>query len=336
LWTKDNKGLLSPSPPFKGSSLIEAPYVPPPEYRLTLQVERIDGPDRLSVGAVVQEREAQVVLDGWSMHPFLGRSGLQLIDNRQVLDNETRRDGLLLAKGQLHEVVLTVRKGEVQTLINDKELFTFKGDPARLSLANGRFPADPAALWLSTWESVFRVRKWEVLPLSGRGRRLPYPPRAQPVKHGTYLSDLPPGASRVGYGQLGVNGDLGHSDARFGNDSRIKVNWKRYTKGICTCPGSNNPGFVVYRLGGKFKKLSGAVAVGDSAFVPQGSGPKSPLFFSVLTDVAQRWKSPGLQKWKEIVPFEIDVTGVERLELRVSATSYEWAHAVWLDPVLER
>jgi hypothetical protein len=335
LWTRDNKGLLSPSPPFTDQSLIEAPYVPPPEYRLTLQAERIDGPDALLVGTVVQERQSRVLLDGWPKPPNLGRSGLEWIDNRRAPDNETRRDGLLLARDQLTEVVVTVRKGEVQVLVNGKELFTFKGDPARLSLPIGRFPAHPAALWLGTWEGVFRVRKWEVLPLSGRGRRLPYPPRLQPVKNGTYVSDLPRKGGSVGANtDIGVNGELGYLGAAW--DSRIKVNWRHYTKGISTHGRSKENSYVAYQLDGKFKKLSGAVAVSDSAFVLERPGPASPLVFSVWTDGTEAWKSRGLQKWKETDSFDIDVTGVQRLELRVNCPNESWAHSVWLDPVLER
>jgi hypothetical protein len=332
-WASEKRTLLPPSPVRGTETRIQFPYILPPEYRLKLLVERLEGIDALTIGTVFQGQPCRVVLDGWPGAG--GRSGLEWIDGRRCDANETTRAGLLLTKDALSEVDITVRKGEYQTLVNGNEVFTFKGESARLSLQIGRFPAHPGALWVGAYESVFRIRKLELVPLSGRGRKVPYPPDPEPVKDGVYLSDLPqePGA-RVGAGALGVNGELGYDGP--GNDTRIKVNWKHYAKGISTHATTNAPSSVAYNLDGKFKKFSGVAAVSDSAFVPELPGPASPLFFSVLADNKEVWKSSGLQKWKETAPFDIDVAGVQRLELHVNCTNHSWGHAVWLDPVLQR
>jgi hypothetical protein len=145
-----------------------------------------------------------------------------------------------------------------------------------------------------------------------------------------YLSDLKefdyvegPG---WGWG-FGKNGDVGNME-----HSPIQVNSTKYTKGLGMHPP--DPGKfteISYTLSEKAKKFKGSAALSDTS-----RGAFAPLRFEVLGDKKSLWKSKPIQKTTDVQDFEIDVTGVKLLQLRVSADgiSNHGCHAVWLDPYI--
>jgi hypothetical protein len=144
---------------------------------------------------------------------------------------------------------------------------------------------------------------------------------------GTYhLGDLhdqayepgPPGWS------LGKNGDLGNPE-----HSPILVNKTPYPKGMGMHPPLNKVETKVsYVLSGKARRFQGAVAVNDDG------GPATPVRFKVFGDGKQLWESAPVSAKGVEESFEIDVRGVQVLELRVfvDGWSNHGCHAVWLDP----
>lgn len=145
-----------------------------------------------------------------------------------------------------------------------------------------------------------------------------------------YLSDLSEFDYVAGPWTFGKNGDLGNNE-----HSQIEVNGTKYMKALGMHPP--NPGKyaqISYTLGEKATEFKGSVGVDNSA----GQGSAFPIRFEVLGDKRSLWKSKPIQKKNDVQDFEIDVTGVKLLQLRVyviQGRNNFACHAVWLDPYVE-
>jgi hypothetical protein len=87
---------------------------------------------------------------------------------------------------------------------------------------------------------------------------------------------------------------------------------------------------ICYALSGKAHRFQGSVALNDN------SEPMSAVRFEVLGDEWSLWKSRPIAHPMVTQVFDIDVTGVEVLQLRVyaEARSSNGCHAVWFSPVV--
>jgi hypothetical protein len=166
-------------------------------------------------------------------------------------------------------------------------------------------------------------------PKIAEREKVPENPRIE-GKGIVYLSDLKesdfvPGPG-WGWG-FGKNGDLGNME-----HTPIQLNGTKYTKGL----GMHPPDLgkytqISYTLTEKAKKLKGSAGVDDSSL-----GASSPILFEVWGDKKSLWKSKPIQKKTDVEAFEINVTGIKALQLRVSLDggSHRGCHAVWLDPYI--
>lgn len=95
---------------------------------------------------------------------------------------------------------------------------------------------------------------------------------------------------------------------------------------------------AVYWLGGGYERLTGSVALADSATSDlRSSSDASPLVFEAYGDGAKLlWRSAPLHAARSpALPFSVRVMGVQALRLVVRCTGGNaGAHAVWLDPQL--
>jgi hypothetical protein len=99
-------------------------------------------------------------------------------------------------------------------------------------------------------------------------------------------------------------------------------------------PFPGGPSTAVWEVGGRYKRLAGAVAIDDRA--NGGAGPDTPLVFSVLVDGTEVWKSQPAKRPKQIQEFSVGLEGRSQIELRVDCPGSNYcAHAVWVAPRLE-
>jgi hypothetical protein len=144
---------------------------------------------------------------------------------------------------------------------------------------------------------------------------------------GTYfLSDLHDQAYVAGPWALGKNGEIGNPE-----HSPIEVNKMPYPKGLGMHPPlTGGEARVSYVLGGKAKRFKGAVAVNDNG------GAGGPVF-KVVCDDRSVWESVPVKQLGVAEQFDIDVSGVKVLQLRVfvGGSSAHGCYAVWLDPYVE-
>jgi predicted O-methyltransferase YrrM len=134
-----------------------------------------------------------------------------------------------------------------------------------------------------------------------------------------YLDTLPPADVRVGYGALGLRGELGYEGRP------VSVGRKAYAHALSTHP----PARLLFELGGRFEWFSAEVALNDD--VPRGA---SHADFVVTADGRAVASAPRVTAGEPPRRLAASVAGAQRLELIVSTSRWQNSHAVWLDPRL--
>ena len=139
-----------------------------------------------------------------------------------------------------------------------------------------------------------------------------------------YLTDLEEFESKAGACPIGKNGELG-------NGSRISIQGKELPKGLGMHPPlPPDVAKASYRLGKCRAVLHGGAALNDTADYPQGAA-----IFEIKADGKPLWKSPPIKSRGKVAEFQLDVEGVDVLELSVIAQgSNHYVHAVWVKPRL--
>jgi len=135
-----------------------------------------------------------------------------------------------------------------------------------------------------------------------------------------YLDTIDPLDAHVGFGNLGRLGDLGY------NGMRVTVGQRTYDHALGTHP----PAHLTYDIGGRYATFRCAVAMNDD--VPHG---RSHADFFVHADgrvVAAVQNVVAGSGTREIVA---DVSGARELRLSVLTSRWQYAHAVWLEPLLD-
>ncbi|HEV3345048.1 MAG TPA: hypothetical protein VG125_32020, partial [Pirellulales bacterium] len=181
-WSLTNDILTSPAAEF---ACLALPSPPAPEYRLTVDLQRIEGVDTFSVGLPIGNHHVIAAVDAWD-----GKfSGLEKIDEKSCYDNESARAGHLLEPGRRYTLAYTVRAKQVKVEVDGLAVIDWTGDPARLSTIPVFKSSDPTRLVLGTAHgSVFHISKLEIQPLTSRSappRTLaplvePSPPKVEP------------------------------------------------------------------------------------------------------------------------------------------------------------
>jgi serine/threonine protein kinase len=140
-----------------------------------------------------------------------------------------------------------------------------------------------------------------------------------------YLSHMEEYDVKAGEGRFAKNGSLGYS---AGESGRIKVKRQESPHGLSMHGITNGSAGAKYRLGRKAQTFLASVALNDSA----GTIP-TRLTFRVLGDGNNLWSSQPIQKSGIVEDCEVEVAGVDVLELRVDCPgAYTNAQAVWLEP----
>ncbi len=143
-----------------------------------------------------------------------------------------------------------------------------------------------------------------------------------------WLSDLSEQDVHVGRGQFGKAGHAGFANVP------ISVNGVGAGHGL----GMHPPlATATYRLERKYKTFRSTAAINDSSL----NGPQAPVFFQIEADGKPIWQSHALFGPRAWQPVYLDVSGVDRMVLKVDfhtslKVDNEGAHAVWLEPFVSK
>jgi hypothetical protein len=163
----------------------------------------------------------------------------------------------------------------------------------------------------------------------------PVPDKAR-VKKVRYLSDMEEYDVRVAENRWAKKGDLGYR-AGDPQSGRILVKGKESPNGLSMHSITDSFSTVKYKLGKAARTFMAAAALNDSAGEagrPPGLGKiPTALTFQVVGDGKVLWKSRPVDEAGKVEDCEVDVAGVEVLELRVVCPgTYVNAQAVWVEP----
>jgi hypothetical protein len=111
-WRFDGATLVSSG---ESMALLQIPVTPPENYILRATIEAATIQDGLCLGLVVGPTQGTVVLNGWNN----STSGLQWIDSKWALENETRT-GPVLVSGAPNQIVCTVVGNRIEATCNGK------------------------------------------------------------------------------------------------------------------------------------------------------------------------------------------------------------------------
>ena len=171
-WRLEKGVLISPQLPV---AKIQLPYTPPDEYDLTMTVEQTGPDEALALGILVRGHRSSVFFD-W--HPRTTRrilSGISLLDESNDR-NESITFGRHLVTDRESVVLVSVRndgetKSSITASVDGKKVVDWTGDPRRLSPSPSYFTPNKNALWISC-NTSYLIKKYELTPISGRGRVL--------------------------------------------------------------------------------------------------------------------------------------------------------------------
>jgi hypothetical protein len=162
-WGFDGDVLVSPAVAF---ARLYLPCDPLEEYDLELVAERVGGTDSIAIGLAAGSARFVAVIDGYG-----GKSGLDLLDGKAFIENETTYNGRLFTEGKPSTILCEVRGAGVSVTVDGKRIIDWQSDVGRLSL----FPRwkDPqrGPLFIGSWTSPYRIHRVTLKPVSSAGKK---------------------------------------------------------------------------------------------------------------------------------------------------------------------
>ncbi len=165
-WAWSDGVLTSPK---QFGARLQLPYSPPDEYRLTVVLEPLDDPNGLLLGNVVGGNQF-ASLFGYRT-PNGHASAVENIDGRNV-GNETTVRGSVFTRGQMSQLVVTVRKNGTSMMVDGRQLIKWQGKPDRLSLSDYWATPNKKAMFLGAYDCRYRFYRITLEPISGEGQLL--------------------------------------------------------------------------------------------------------------------------------------------------------------------
>jgi hypothetical protein len=143
---------------------LQLPCVPPEEYDVSLTATRQTGTDSLNMGLAVGGRQFVVILDGMKDGDT---AGVDIINSKGFMENETTFKGKLLPKGSACEIRYAVRKDQLSVRVNGRDVIVWSADYSKVSKFKGWNVPDPRALFIGSFESTFRIDRLVLTPVTG-------------------------------------------------------------------------------------------------------------------------------------------------------------------------
>ena len=130
-------------------------------------------------------------------------------------------------------------------------------------------------------------------------------------------------------GELVLGGLSGNPVAR----KPLMFEGQHSSHGIYLSARPSGEAWMTYRLGGRFSSFQGEVVIPE--MFPHQGDPRTPLVFKLVGDGRTIWRSRPLGRKGDHQPCSADVTGIDKLSLRVECPGPEnWGLAAWVEPRL--
>lgn len=165
-WKLESRVLVSPPDRL---ARMQIPYLPPEEYDLTVEVERVSEKEgSLHIGLLGAGRQFILTCDGWAGDIV----GLELLDGKSANVNETTLRHKICEIGRVARVVCSVRKDGVTIVADGAKVIHWRGNLGRLSIWEGYGINRNYTLPLCTNGGIFRFHRISLVEITGNGKRL--------------------------------------------------------------------------------------------------------------------------------------------------------------------
>ena len=148
--------------------MLQLPYIPPEEFDIELDAERLKGGDCLGLAVPTGRSQPGIIIDGLSS-TF---SGINRLDGKDGQGNEATFRGHVFPDRGGIKVVYRVRRNSITVIVDDKTIIDWKGNPERLSFDSYREFPDKRTIGITTVNTCFRISRMELKPVTGEGERL--------------------------------------------------------------------------------------------------------------------------------------------------------------------
>lgn len=162
-WKRNGATLVSSDK--RESGCLKIPYIPPAEYDLTLTVETKEGLDSIVVGLVKDNTKFVAWVDNNIPPNYV--TGIQMIDGKGILNNETAYRGKLLKANKPSTIVYSVRNSGVTITVDGKKVSEYKGQYGKLSDVSGLVPPKHNGLYVAVFDTAVEFTKMNITPISG-------------------------------------------------------------------------------------------------------------------------------------------------------------------------
>lgn len=135
-----------------------------------------------------------------------------------------------------------------------------------------------------------------------------------------FLDTLEPQVCQIGYGRLGLGGNLGYEERQ------VIVQGQAYVHALSSHP----PARLLYYLGGQYDEFHCQVAINGDVPVSATHADFTVRADGRVVASAQRVLAGAAPR-----PLSAAITGAQTLELLVHTSRWEQCHAVWLQPRLQ-
>ena len=150
-WKREGGSLVTPAEQF---GRLQIRCAPPAEYDVTAEVVRVKGKNSLVFGLRLAGKLFAVMLDS---DPE-STSGIDQVAEGPFYDNATTYKGKLFETGKPMMIRCSVRKGRVRVSVDGQRIIDWPAEPAKLGLYPLWKTRDDRALFIGSWETVFRIK----------------------------------------------------------------------------------------------------------------------------------------------------------------------------------
>jgi serine/threonine protein kinase len=149
---------------------VQIPYLPPDEYDLTIQVQRLEDPGSLNIGLVHGDSQFMAIIDG---DPSGGqKAGLHLLDGKGFEVNDTSSKGKLFTTlTKSCTIQCSVRKGGVTVTFDGKKIINWQGNFSRLTQDSRWKLPNSHELFIGNDDSKYKVTRLTLTPITGQGKQ---------------------------------------------------------------------------------------------------------------------------------------------------------------------
>jgi len=185
-WEIKEKALLSPGASREPFARLVVPHaLPATDYIVEVEIQATASEACWFLGLTNGNSQFALLMDGRGA----GLNGLDRVDGKQLLSNETLSRGRWLTSTEPHRLVCVVHAKGVRAAINGKTFVDWQGEPSRLSLSplwQGPAPDRMTLGVMPEGRSRFRISHLSVRPFTGEwpipaGSPSSAPPRPQAI-----------------------------------------------------------------------------------------------------------------------------------------------------------